>query len=215
MPNHTSCVVVDYGIGNVFSVMQALRQIGAEPVLTGNPDIIRKADRVILPGVGAFKNGIQGLAGNGLIEAVQEFAASGKPLLGICLGMQMLGTKSLEFGEYSGMDLIPGKTEKIPSLKANGTNRIIPFVGWRSIDINRGPKTNPSILDKVGQKGAIYLVHSYHFIVDNPDNLLASYKYDGTVITAAVRKDNITGVQFHPEKSAGTGLNIMKEFIAS
>ena len=214
MLNHKTCVVVDYGIGNVFSVMQALHKCGVEPVLTGNPDKLRKADRIILPGVGAFKNGIQGLADNDLIDPIREFAASGKPLLGICLGMQMFGTKSLEFGEHKGLNLIPGKTEIIPQLKSDGTNRIIPSIGWRSINVCNRPRRSPSILDKIPEKRAVYLVHSYQFIVDNPDDLLATYDYDGITITAAVKKNNVTGVQFHPEKSDETGLNIIREFIS-
>lgn len=215
MPDHIECAVVDYGIGNVFSVMQALRKCGTTPVLTGDPDKLRKADRVILPGVGAFKNGIQGLVDNGLVEPIREFAASGKPLLGICLGMQMFGTKGLEFGEHEGLGLIPGQTEKIPASKADGTDRTIPFIGWRDIVVHEQPKFGPSILDAPLKDGASYLVHSFQFVVDKAENLLATYEYDGTTITAAIRKDNITGVQFHPEKSAETGLKILKAFMAS
>jgi imidazole glycerol-phosphate synthase subunit HisH len=214
MLNHKTCVVVDYGMGNVFSVMQALRQCGAEPVLTGDPDRLRKADRVILPGVGAFKNGIQGLINNDLIDPLLEFAVAGKPLLGICLGMQMFGTNSLEFGEHEGLNLIPGKTKKIPSLKCDGTNRIIPFVGWRNINVLGQAGRSPSILDKTHERASVYLVHSYQFIVDDTDDLLATYDYDGITVTAAIKKDNITGVQFHPEKSDETGINILREFIS-
>jgi len=214
MSNTTECIVVDYGIGNVFSVMQALRKCGVNPTLTADPDKLRKADRVILPGVGAFKNGMQGLVDNDLIEPIREFATSGKPLLGICLGMQLFGTKSLEFGEQEGLNIIPGRTERIPHLKEDGTNRTIPFIGWREIKVIQQPSFGPSILDMPLQDGAGYLVHSFQFVADKKENLLATYEYEGTTITAAIRKDNITGVQFHPEKSAKTGLRVINAFIS-
>jgi imidazole glycerol-phosphate synthase subunit HisH len=214
MTKRKDCVVVDYGIGNVFSVTRALKQCGAEPVLTADPGVLRKADRVILPGVGAFKNGIEGLINNDLIDPLKEFAATGKPLLGICLGMQIFGTSSSEFGHHDGLNLIPGKTQKIPQLKSNGEIRTIPFMGWRDIDIINREECNLSILDHIPQKSSVYLVHSYQFIVDDTADLLATYEYDGLAITAAVTKDNITGLQFHPEKSDKIGLAILSRFIS-
>lgn len=213
MTKDKDCVVVDYGIGNVFSVTRALKQCGATYVLTADPDILRKANRVILPGVGAFKNGIEGLIKNNLVDPLKEFAATGKPLLGICLGMQIFGTSSSEFGHSDGLNLIPGKTKKIPHLTPNGQIRTIPFVGWRHIDVIDRGECNHSILHHISGTNSVYLVHSYQFIVDDTANLLATYQYDDLTIAAAVTKDNITGLQFHPEKSDQTGLAILSRFI--
>lgn len=206
--------LLNFGTGNLHSVLRALEKSGADDVkISSAPTDIIGADRLVLPGVGAFKDGMQGLSDYELIDPVVKFAASGRPLLGICLGMQMLGTKGFEFGEHDGLDLIAGKTAQIPSLTPDGVKRIVPFVGWSKIIVHNKTKRCPSILDGVSKKDSIYLTHSYQFIVENSEDLLATYDYDGTTITAAIKKNNITGLQFHPEKSGEVGLNIMRAFL--
>jgi len=206
--------LLNFGTGNLHSVSRALEKSGADDVkVSSDPTDIVGADRLILPGVGAFKNGMQGLSDYKLIDPIVKFAASGRPLLGICLGMQMLGTKGFEFGEHDGLDLIVGKTVQISSLTPDGVKRIVPFVGWSKIIVHKKPKCCPSILDGVPKNDSIYLTHSYQFIVENPEDLLATYDYDGITITAAIKKDNITGLQFHPEKSGEVGLKIMRAFL--
>ena len=207
--------VLNFGTGNLHSVLRALKKSGASNVIvSSDPTDIARADRLVLPGVGAFKNGMQGLSEHRLIEPIAEFSASERPLLGICLGMQMLGTKGLEFGGSDGLDLIQGQTVQIPKLTVDGVKRIVPFVGWSKISVHNKTKLRPSILDDVCENDSIYLTHSYQFIVKNPEDLLATYDYDGIAITAAIKKDNITGLQFHPEKSGEVGLNIMRAFIS-
>ena len=207
--------LLNFGTGNLHSVLRALEKSGASDVIVSS-DLtdIAGADRLVLPGVGAFKNGMQGLSERRLIEPIAEFSASGRPLLGICLGMQMLGTKGFEFGEYDGLNLIEGKIVQIPKSKPDGVKRIVPFVGWSKITLHDKTKRYPSILDDVHENDSIYLTHSYQFILKNTEDLLATYDYDGIAITAAIKKDNITGLQFHPEKSGEVGLNIMRAFIS-
>ena len=207
--------LLNFGTGNLHSVFRALKTSGAtDVVVSSDPTDVAGADRLVLPGVGAFKNGMQGLSERSLIEPIAEFAASGRPLLGICLGMQMLGTKGLEFGEYDGLDLIQGQIVQIPHFKVDGVKRIVPFVGWSKIKVHGKTKRCPSILDDVRENDSIYLTHSYQFNVKNSEDLLATYDYDDIAVTAAIKKDNITGLQFHPEKSGEVGLNIMRAFIS-
>lgn len=211
----STATVVDYGVGNLFSVKAALENCGVDKVIfaTSESEII-DADRLILPGVGAFLNGMNGLRRSNLIEPIMSFIKTGRPLLGICLGMQMLGTESEEFGTYEGLNLIPGRVIKIPSGDGSGPSRKVPFVGWSEININRSERFQPNILSTIPDKSAIYLVHSYHFIPDSEENILAYYEYDGLKVCAAIQYENIIGLQFHPEKSALVGLKILKSFLS-
>ncbi len=157
---------------------------------------------------------MDGLVENGLDQAVKAFAATGRPLLGICLGMQMFASQSVEFGLHRGLDLIPGKVVALPSGgPING--RKVPFVGWASLLPNRGEVFASTPLQGLSGDDAVYLVHSFHFQPDSQADLLATYEYQGAVITAAVARDNIFGCQFHPEKSGPVGLRILAKFLAS
>jgi len=207
--------IVDYGVGNLFSVARAVEKVGGEPRLTSNVREICAADRLILPGVGAFRDGMMGLAKSGLDDAITKFAEANKPLLGICLGMQMLATQSCEFGDHEGLDLIPGKVVAIPSEGLAGAQRKVPFVGWSELIPKRSEGFVDTALASIGQEDSVYLVHSYHFMPDDPNHLLATYDYDGMKITAAVARGNVIGFQFHPEKSAKTGLDILRHFLSS
>jgi glutamine amidotransferase len=210
----TTVHVVDYGVGNLYSVARAVEASGCVACVTGDRTEIVSADRVILPGVGAFRNGMDGLRAGGLDQAVREFAATGRPLLGICLGMQMLAQCSFEFGEHEGLGLIEGTVRSIPAEGALGEPHKIPFIGWAHLRETRTDGFDGTPLRGLDDSDAVYLVHSFHFEPENSRDLLAVYDYDGQSITAAVARDNIIGCQFHPEKSAATGLKIISQFLA-
>lgn len=206
--------VVDYGVGNLYSVARAVEKAGAEVVLTESHTEIATADRLILPGVGAFRDGMAGLAARGLDDAVRRFAATERPLLGICLGMQMLASESAEFGNYAGLGLIPGRVVPIPRLGADGISHKVPFIGWAALNPTRAEGFVGTPLEKLGGD-AVYLVHSYHLDPEADTDLLAVYDYDGLAITAATRRHNVFGCQFHPEKSGPAGLGIITSFLSS
>lgn len=204
-------VIVDYGAGNLYSVWRAVGICGGENVhVSDKASDIAVADRIILPGVGAFADGMRGLTERGLVPVLLDAALAGKPLLGICLGMQMLATLSEEYGIHSGLDLIPGEVRAIPRTATDGSPLKVPFIGWSPVTL---AATEDAGLLRSLDKRAIYLVHSFHFIPHDPSHLLASYSYGGHAISAAIRKGNITGVQFHPEKSGEAGLAIMRDFV--
>lgn len=211
-------VVVDYGIGNVFSVCNALKQVGEEPVLTGDLDTIRKADRVILPGVGAFARAMEALRARGLAGVLREFVATGKPFLGICIGMQVLMNRSTEFGEHEGLGFVPGQVERIPDTAPDGRHLRVPHIGWAILHESgdRGASWVAEPLASTQRQGeAVYFVHSYHCVPTDASDRIAYADYDGTEITAAVRRDNIVGVQFHPERSGVVGQKILAAFVAT
>lgn len=205
--------VIDYGVGNLYSVRRALEHCGAsDVVVSSNPEDIAVADRVVLPGVGAFADGMRGLAARDLIKPINEFAGSGRPLLGICLGMQMLATESEEFVLTPGLDLIPGRVVPIPRENDEGAHRKIPFIGWAPL-VSGSISWNGSVLDGIPNGAAVYLVHSYFVRAESSEYVLAEYDYQGLMVTAAIRRGNVTGVQFHPEKSGDVGLSIIKNFL--
>lgn len=196
--------IIDYGVGNLFSLSSSLKAIGAETVITGDPEIIKKADKLILPGVGAFGDAAEKLRQNNLDKVVMEEAENGKPLLGICLGMQMLFEKSFEYGEHDGLGLIKG--EVVPMLGKIPENLKIPHIGWNALNFK---KTSP-IFKYINEGDCVYFVHSF-YAENCEDSLLATAEY-GKDLTAAVGRDNIFGCQFHPEKSGDVGLKILKAF---
>ena len=196
--------IIDYGVGNLFSLKSSLRAIGIDADYTGNPAEIRKADKLILPGVGAFRDAREALRRTGLDRVVQEEAGKGKPLMGICLGMQMLFDRSYEYGEYEGLGLIPG--EIVPMEGRIPKDLPIPHIGWNELMLKQ-----PSPLMKNTANGDyVYFVHSYY--AETPaEHVIATTDY-GVEMTAAVQKDNVYGCQFHPEKSSEVGLSILKAF---
>jgi glutamine amidotransferase len=205
-------VVIDYGIGNLFSVRRAFEHCGAEVEVSSDPTVLLAAPRLVLPGVGAFADGMRGLIERGLDKIVIEYAASGRPLLGICLGMQMLAGISEEFGEHKGLDVIPGRVASIPRRDPQGNPYKVPFVGWAELR-SRGPEDwRGSILEGLHPGDAIYLTHSYAVTPEDPAHRLAHCLYNGTTVSAAIRKGNVYGVQFHPEKSGPVGLKIIANF---
>ena len=207
-------VIVDYGMGNLKSVQRGFEKIGATAIYSSVPEIISHADHLVLPGVGAFEDGIKGLETSGVLDAIRSFVATGNPLLGICLGMQMLLDRSEEHGDHQGLGLIGGQVQAIPHQEERHQVRKIPHIGWNELKYppNNHDWSN-SCLAGTEPGSAFYFVHSYMAVTDNSANLLAQCEYEGLLVTAAVRKENVTGLQFHPEKSGMAGLRILKRFI--
>lgn len=207
-------VVVDYGLGNLFSVQRALEHCGASEVCISSAiDDVASADRLILPGVGAFEDGIRGLKNLDLIEPIKNHARSEKPLLGICLGMQLLATTSQEFGAHDGLNLIPGNVLPISAENSKGVRRKVPFIGWAKLLPSPKIRSECLLINEFAKDQSVYLVHSYYFCADNIEHVLATYDYQGENITAAIRSENVYGFQFHPEKSGEVGLGMLRAFL--
>lgn len=196
--------IIDYGVGNLFSLKCSLEKIGQEAVVTDDPDVIKKSSRIILPGVGAFGDAARKLNATGLVELIKSEAESGKPFLGICLGMQLLFEKGYEYGEYDGLGLIKGKVVSLEGKIPEYLN--IPHIGWNSLDI----KKESRIFKYINNGDCVYFVHSF-YASDCEDNITATAEY-GIPVTASVQKGNIFGCQFHPEKSGEVGIKILKAF---
>ena len=196
--------IVDYGVGNLFSLCSSLRAVGADAVVTSDPDTIRSADKILLPGVGAFADARRKLCESGLDKLIVEEARSGKKLLGICLGMQMLFERSYEYGEHEGLGLLKGSVVGMEGTIPEGLK--IPEIGWNALKI----KAEHPLFKYTHEGDFVYFVHSY-YAIGCEDSLLATAEY-GKEITAAVAKDNICGAQFHPEKSGEVGLNMLRAF---
>lgn len=208
--------IVDYGVGNVLSVARAVTQANGRPNLSSDPAEIARAERLILPGVGAFGDCIQALrARPGLEMAIRDFAASGRPMLGICVGMQILFDVGEEFGEHRGLGLIPGRVRAIPAVTTAGAPQKVPHIGWSPLSVpdHRSQGWNNTVLSEIKPGGAFYFVHSFTAWPDNPAHRLADTFHGGQHIAAAVVCDNITGTQFHPEKSGALGLRVLASFL--
>lgn len=202
--------VVDYGVGNLFSLSSSLAAVGSDAasavIVTGEADVIRAANKIILPGVGAFADAAEKLRTSGLDRVVCEEAKKGKYLLGICLGMQLLFEKSYEFGEHTGLSLISGSVR--PIAEVIPAELKIPHIGWNALRFH-GERRHP-LFQYIGNGDFVYFVHSY-YATDCEDAVIATAEY-GVPLTAAVAKDNILGCQFHPEKSGNVGLSILRAF---
>ena len=199
--------IVDYGVGNLFSLKSSLKAIGADAVVTGDSEVIRSADKIILPGVGAFGDAAAKLRENGLDQVVIGEARSGKPLMGICLGMQLLFDTGEEYGIHEGLGLIPGRVVSIKGVVPEDYK--IPHIGWNALIFPEGREASP-ILKYIEDGDCVYFVHSF-YATDCRDAVIADVEY-GALLTAAVQKDNVYGCQFHPEKSGAVGLKILKGF---
>ncbi|MBQ3064205.1 MAG: imidazole glycerol phosphate synthase subunit HisH [Clostridia bacterium] len=198
--------IIDYGVGNLFSLKSSFAAIGAEAVVTADPAIIRAAERVVLPGVGAFGDAIAKLRETGLDRVVLDEAAAGKPLLGICLGMQLLFERSLEYGDHAGLGLIQGEIR--PISEAIPENLKIPHIGWNALAF--GERKHP-LFRYLSEGDCVYFVHSYYG-TSCTESVIATAEY-GVPLTAAVAKGNVMGCQFHPEKSGKAGLSILRAFV--
>ena len=196
--------IVDYGVGNLFSLNSSLELIGAESIVTSDPQVLRSADKILLPGVGAFEDAARKLRDSGLADLLKELAAEGKPLLGICLGMQLLFEKSYEYGEHEGLGLIPGSVKPIRDVIP--TDYKIPHIGWNGLHLNG----DCPLFRNIREGDCVYFVHSFYATGCEP-YVTATADY-GAELTAAVAKGNVYGCQFHPEKSGKVGLSILKAF---
>jgi glutamine amidotransferase len=197
--------IVDYGVGNLFSLRSSLLAVGAEAVVTADPCVLRAAEKIILPGVGAFGDAAEKLRRTGLGELVKEEAAKGKPILGICLGMQLLLEKSYEYGEHEGLGLIPGEIRPIADVIP--ADYKIPHIGWNALHF--GESKHP-LFRYVEEGEHVYFVHSYYG-AQCEESVIATAEY-GAALTAAVGRGNVMGCQFHPEKSGSVGLAILRAF---
>ncbi|MCD6435051.1 MAG: imidazole glycerol phosphate synthase subunit HisH [Clostridiales bacterium] len=191
-------IIVDYGLGNINSVQTALKKVGLDMIVTDEAEKIANAEFVLLPGVGAFRDAINLLKQKGLDIAIKKFVDSGKPLVGICLGMQLLYDKSYEYGEYEGLGLIPGEIVKFKKGKK------IPHMGWNNLKI----KKDDELFKYIKEDQYVYFVHSY-YAESSKEEMIAYTEY-GETIPAIVRKGNVIGFQFHPEKSGEVGANLLK-----
>ena len=207
-------VIVDSEAGNLFSVQHACKIVGLNSVITNKPEDIRKADALILPGVGAFGDAMKNLRKLDLVQPLREFAASGRPFMGICLGMQILFSKSEEFGNHEGLNLIDGNVVKFPSVNDNGSKIKVPQIGWNRIfypsEVENTWDGTP--LEQVINGEFMYFVHSYYACPLNAENVLAVTGYEGLKYCSAVIKGNIFATQFHPEKSAIEGIKIYRNW---
>ena len=197
--------IIDYGVGNLFSLKCSFESIGADICVTSDPEVIAKADRIILPGVGAFEDAAKKLRDSGLDKVIKKECANGKPLLGICLGMQLLFERSFEYGEHEGLGLIKGSIRPISDVIDKDLK--IPHIGWNALHFGE----NKDELFKYLEEGDfVYFVHSYYG-ADCAESVIATTEYSAE-LTAAVRNKNVCGVQFHPEKSERVGLAILRAF---
>ena len=196
--------IVDYGVGNLFSLISSFKKIGADIVVTADPEVIRAADRILLPGVGAFEDAAKKLRDSGLDKVIVSEAQKGKKLMGICLGMQMLFEKSYEYGEHNGLGLLKGNI--VPMQDSIPSGLKIPHIGWNALHFMR----DSNLFKYINNNDCVYFVHSF-YATDCDDSVIATAEY-GKELTAAVQKDNIMGCQFHPEKSGEVGLNILRAF---
>ena len=196
--------IVDYGVGNLFSLKSSLAAIGADAVVTADPLTLCAADKIILPGVGAFEDAARKLRESGLAQIIKDLAGAGKPLMGICLGMQMLFEKSYEYGEHEGLGLIPGSVRPIRDVIP--ADYKIPHIGWNGLKF----KGEHPLFAGLTEGDCVYFVHSF-YAADCDEAVIATAEY-GAELTAAVAKGNVMGCQFHPEKSGSVGLAILKAF---
>ena len=196
--------IIDYGVGNLFSLKSSLDSLGVKAVVTADKSVLQNAERIILPGVGAFGDAAAKLRQSGLSEFIKEQAKEGKPLLGICLGMQLLLDKSYEYGEHEGLGLISGEIRPISDVIPSDLK--IPHIGWNALSFTK----ENTLFKYINNGDHVYFVHSFYATNCN-DSVIATAEY-GAALTAAVAKDNVFGCQFHPEKSGSVGLNILRAF---
>lgn len=198
--------IVDYGMGNLFSVSKALERLEAPYFISENKDELVKADALLVPGVGSFRDAMELLNSTGLADMIREFANSGKPVLGICLGMQLLFEESMENGVTKGLGLLSGRAERFPGTTPEGESYKVPHMGWNKLRF-----VNPSPLTENVEEGHVYFVHSYYVKSDDKDVLIAVSEYD-VEVPAVVGKGNVFGMQFHPEKSSRPGMELLSNF---
>jgi glutamine amidotransferase len=205
-------VIVDYGSGNLYSIAEACKYFGFEPQLCNDADEILKADKLILPGVGAFGGAMKQLQEMDLVSVIKDYVLLGKPLMGVCLGMQLLFEKSYEFGEHEGLGLVEGEIKRFPTT-CKETKMRIPHIGWNKV-INNNSNWLDTPFKEFPDGGMMYFVHSYYAQPLNSKNILSTTLYNDFEFCSSVRKGNVFGFQFHPEKSGEEGLSLYKNFLS-
>ncbi len=201
--------IIDYGLSNLYSISKALGRFTDNVFITDELNGLDLADAMVLPGVGAFEEGMKGLKTRGLADGIKNFADSGKPILGICLGAQLLLSKGHEFGVFDGLDIIKGEVVRFPDIK----DAKIPHIGWNEIYPQKKDRWNKTLFDFPGEKANMYFVHSYILKPHGKENIFAMSNYGGFEFCSVASKGNIYGCQFHPEKSGEAGLEIIKNFV--
>ncbi len=204
----SAITIIDYGMGNLRSVQKGFERVGLEARVTDDPRLVAVADRLVLPGVGAFRDGMSNLAEGGFIEPIKNHVASGRPFLGICLGLQMLFTESDEFGRNAGLDIISGRVVKFPpGLQAGSEALKIPHMGWNRMILRRASPLFTGIDDG----SFVYFVHSYYVVPDGPQVIATETEY-GVTFCSSIWHENVVATQFHPEKSQAVGLTMLRNF---
>lgn len=205
----SNIVIIDYGMGNLRSAQKGFENVGFPAKVSSDPDDILKADKLVLPGVGAFRDCIGNLRDGGFVEPITEYVKSGKPMLGICVGLQLLFSESEEFGRHQGLDIVSGKVDRFPAgMRENNEELKVPHMGWNSLSI----KKNEPLFKGTAPGSHVYFVHSYYACPEDPAVVAAEATYGDVTFCAALQKDNVMATQFHPEKSQAIGLNIIKNF---
>jgi glutamine amidotransferase len=200
--------IIDYGMGNLRSVQKGFERIGFAAEVTADPARLRAAEKIVLPGVGAFRDCIHNLEQGGFVEPILQVIAEGRPFLGICLGLQLLFSESEEFGLHKGLGVIPGRVVRFPEgMQEQGEKLPVPHMGWNQISL----KAETPLFNNIADGSNVYFVHSYYVKPDDPTVVAATCNY-GLEFCAAIRKDNVMATQFHPEKSQGIGLQMLKNF---
>lgn len=214
--NQTQIVVLDYGLGNLFSVSKALEHCGAVVKISDSPNALQKADGVVLPGVGAFASGMTALYERKLIRSIQEYVNQNRPFLGICLGMQMMLEKGEEFESHEGLGLVPGKVISLPEVGIDKKTHKIPFIGWNTLKpyADTSSSCEDLILKSLPPGSSVYYVHSYMAQLTDPQHCVATSFHNGQPVTAVIKTKQAYGLQFHAERSGKVGLQILKNFLA-
>jgi glutamine amidotransferase len=207
--------ILDYGMCNLLNVARAFQRIEANVSVTEDPAVALQADRLVVPGVGAFRDSVDAVLQKGFDSTIKEFIATGRPFIGICVGMQMLFDASEEFGEHMGLGILPGRVKAVPNTDSNSARLRVPHIGWNHLDRpETGRAWDGTLLDphKAGRP-AVYFVHSFVAVPDRADDRLADCIYGGNRLCAAIQRDNVMATQFHPERSGEVGLDILRRFL--
>lgn len=204
-----TAIVVDYGLGNLASVARALKHVGVEPVVSAEPGVVLKAERLIVPGVGAFGTAMRNLQERRLVDPLKTYAATGRPLFGLCLGMQLLMEESDELGRHAGLAIVPGRVARLPEDPQRRSK--VPHIGWSALEPARAD-WNGSVLENAKPGDALYFVHSYYVLPSDPSDVVANTVYAGFRYCAVLAHGNLMGCQAHPEKSGEVGLGILANF---
>jgi glutamine amidotransferase len=210
MADHSKVAIIDYEMGNLFSVQRACDWAGLAGVITSDPVEVRNADAVILPGVGAFPTAMEALDRNGLSDAIRAFVGGGRPLVGICLGIQLLMSESSEFGSHAGLGIVPGRVVSFEPVLGSAEPAKVPQMQWNRIQEPKSQAWGGTLLEGLSDREFMYFVHSYYVLPSDPSTVLATSRYADIEFCSAIQKDNIFACQFHPERSGRAGLHIYR-----